>query len=200
MINISENGKKALKIIFSDYLANYNSYNIRDKIGISQGGSLKLLRSLKEKGLLTSEKMGNAIFYKTNLENGYLIKLQELIYSDYSSFSSFVKGWISQLGSLAPYSKAILLFGSILMKEKAANDVDIGIILKKKEDYKKLEAMIKEINEQNRLKIHTLFLTEESFERKLKEKDKPLLDIVRSCIVIHGQDLFVKVLKNAQKV
>src|SRR3989338_7873974 len=120
MVGISDNGKNALKVIFTDFLASYNSYNIREKLGISGVGSLKLLRSLKEKNLLISEKMGNAIFYRPNLRNEYVPKLLELIFFEHGGLSSFVKGWIYDLRSFAPDTRAIFLFGSILAKGKSA--------------------------------------------------------------------------------
>lgn len=198
MIEVTENGKMALKLIFTDFLTNYNSYNIKDKLGLSNAGSLKLLRSMHEKNLLISEKMGNAIFYKPNLENSYLMKLLELIFLDYSNLSSFVKGWIYNLNSLSSHTKAIFLFGSILRKGKEARDVDVCFILKKSEDYKLLQELIKQINEKNRLKIDPLYLTEQDFEKKLIEKDKPLIEIVKSCVVVYGHELFVRVVKNVQ--
>ncbi len=198
MADISKNGKKALKIIFTDFLNNYNSYNIAKKIGISDVGSLKLLRSLKEKNLLVSEKMGNAIFYKINLENEYVLKLLELIFMDYSDLSSFVKGWIQDLRLFSTITKAILLFGSILRKEKNARDVDVCFVLKNPKDYSKLQSKVDMLNKKSRLKIHPLYLAEKDFEQKLKEKDKPLADTVKNCLVVHGQELFVEVLKNVQ--
>ena len=198
MGEISENGKMALKIMFTDHLTSYNSYNIKDKIGISDVGSLKLLRSLNKKGLLVSEKMGNAIFCKPNLKNEYLLKLLELIFLDYSNLSSFVKGWIYDLKSFAFFTKGVFLFGSILKKEKAARDVDVCFILKSPKDYHKLQVKVNEMNKKNRLKVHPLYLTQTDFEEKLKEKDKPLLEMVKSCAVVHGQELFVEVVKNVQ--
>ena len=198
MVEITENGKKALKLIFTDFLTNYNSYSIKDKLGLSNAGSLKLLRSLSEKNLLISKKMGNAIFYKAHIINEYLLKLLELSFLDHSNQSIFVKGWIHDLQSLAPCTKAIFLFGSILRKGKEAGDVDVCIILSKSADYKLLDSMVKKMNGQNRLKIHPLYLTEKDFENKLKEKDKPLLEMVKNCVVVHGQELFVEVLNNVQ--
>ena len=198
MVEISENGKRALKIIFSDFLTSYNSYSIKEKLGVSGVGSLKLLRSLKEKNFLMSEKMGNAIFYKPNLKNEYVLKLLELIYSDHSSLSSFVKGWVYDLRSFANDTKAVFLFGSLLTKEKTAGDVDVCFILKDAKDYGKLQSGVAEMNRKNRLKIHPLYLTEGEFEKKLREKDAPLVDMVRTCVVVHGQELFVGVLKNVQ--
>ena len=198
MVEISDNGKKALRIIFSDFLASYNSYSIKEKLGISGVGSLKLLRSLKDKNLLTSEKMGNAIFYKPSLNNEYALKLLELIYSDHSSLSSFVKGWVYDLRSFAKDAKAVFLFGSLLTKEKNAGDVDVCFILNSAKDYSKLQSGVAKMNLKNRLKIHPLYLTEVEFEKKLREKDAPLIDMVRTCMVVHGQELFVGVLKNVQ--
>ncbi len=198
MVEISENGKSALRIIFSDFLTSYNSYSIKEKLGVSGVGSLKLLRSLKEKNILTSEKMGNAIFYKPNLKNEYVLKLLELIYSDHSSLSSFVKGWVYDLRSFAKDTRAVFLFGSLLTKEKTAGDVDMCFILKDAKDYGKLQSGVAVMNRKNRLKIHPLYLTEGEFQKKLREKDEPLVDMVRTCVVVHGQELFVEVLKNVQ--
>ncbi len=198
MVDVSETGKKALKVIFTDYLTRYNSNSIRKKLGISQVGSLKLLRSLEEKGILVSEKLGNAIFYKPNLKNDYVLKLLELIFMDYSGLSTFVKGWVYDLRPFARDTKAVFLFGSVLTKEKGAKDVDVCFILRNSNDYPKLQNAVNEVNGKNRQKIHPLYLTEGDFREKLKEKDAPLVDAAKSCVVVHGQELFVGVLKDVQ--
>ncbi len=198
MVEVSDNGKKALKIIFTDFLNSYNSYNLRKKLGISGVGSLKLLRSLKEKGILVSEKMGNAVFYKPDLKKEYVLKLLELILLDHTGLSSFVKGWIYDLRSFATSAKAIFLFGSVLKKEKNARDVDVCFVLKSTRDYDRLQSAVNEMNRRNRQKIHPLYLREGDLEKKLKEKDAPLVDMVRTCVVVHGEELFVRVLKRVQ--
>lgn len=198
MVEISENAKIALKIIFTDFLTDYNSNNIRKKIKISNAGSLKLLRSLKEKNVLESKKIGNAIFYKPNLENDYVLKLLELIFLDHKDLSSFVKGWVHDLRSFSQATKAIFLFGSILRKGKNARDVDVCFILKSPRDYSKLQSKVNEMDKKSRLKTHPLYLTEKDFEEKLRERDKPLVDMAKNCVVVHGEELFVGVLKNVQ--
>ena len=142
--------------------------------------------------------MGNAIFYKPNLDNEYVLKLLELIFLEHGGLSSFVKGWIYDLRSFIPDTKALFLFGSILTKEKSAGDVDVCFILKDAKDYGRLQSGVAEMNRKNRLKIHPLYLIEGEFEKKLKVKDKPLVDMVRTCVVVHGPELFVGVLKNVQ--
>ena len=196
MVEITENGKKALKLIFTDFLMSYNSYNLKDKLGLSNAGSLKLLRKLKERNLLISEKMGNAIFYKLNLNNNYLLKLLELIFMEHGGLSSYTKGWIEELKAFIPLTKAIILFGSVLKKDGNARDVDVCFVLKSGGDYGGVQARVHKINEKNRLKIHPLYITEKELERKLKERDKPLVEMVKSCVIVHGYGLFVRVMKN----
>ena len=198
MAEITKNGKAALKVIFTDFLSNFNSYNIKDKLGISNAGSLKLLRSLNKKNLLTSEKIGNAIIYKPNLNNRYLLKLLELIFLDDGDLSSFVRGWIYDLRSFAAMTRAIFIYGSVLRKEKEARDVDVCFVLKSHDTYAKAQAKVNEMNKTNRLKMHPLYLTTRDFEEKLAQKDSALVEMVKSCIVVHGQEVFVGVLKNVQ--
>ena len=127
-----------------------------------------------------------------------MLKLLELIFLDNSEASTFVKGWIYDLQMFKNITKTVLLFGSILKKDKEAKDVDVCFILKHPDDYSEIQIKIAHLNSKSRLKIHPLYLTEKEFEKKLMEKDKPLLDIVRSCEVVHGNELFVEVLKNVR--
>ena len=199
MEEIKDKGKKALRLIFTDYLADYNSYNLKDKLGLSNAGSLKLLRSLHEKGFLMDRKMGNAIFYKANISNEYVLKLMELILMENESASPYVKGWMVELQSLSSLSDAILLFGSLLRKGKEAHDVDVCFILKDTKYYQKMQRKIDDFNKKGRLRVHPLYLTKDDLIEKLKQKDPPIMDMVKSCIVVSGGELFVEVVAHAQK-
>ncbi|MBT3464238.1 hypothetical protein HN827_03480 [archaeon] len=196
-MEITKRAKNAIKILFTDYLVDYNAHNLKDKLEISNVGTIKLLKRLEEKNILKSKKMGNATFYKVNTKNDYAIKLLELILME-NDYSNYVKGWILDLGIFSNMTKSILLFGSVLKKGKKAGDIDVGFILKNSANYKKIQKKVNDINKNNRMKIHPLYMTEKNFEDKLKNKDKPIIEIVSSCAVIHGVELFVKVIKNVQ--
>ncbi len=198
MAGFSDNTKKALKIIFLDYLTSYNAYSIKDKVGISGVGSLKLLRNLKQKNILVSERLGNAVFYKPNLKSDYVLKLLELVLLENNDLPPYVKGWVHDLKAFSDYAEAIFLFGSVLSKGKSAGDVDVCFILAKADDYRKVNDKVSEVNKRNRLKIHPLYLTEEEFEKKLSVEDAPLVGMVKRCVVVKGEGLLVKALKNAQ--
>lgn len=198
MKSLSENSKKVLKLLFTDYLTDYNSNNIRERIPLSNAGSLKLLRKLSKEGIIISDKKGKSIFYKLNLKSRYVSKLLELIFIEHGNLTNYVEGWIQDLSIFMSDTKALLLFGSILTKGKDAKDVDVCFILKKSKDYLKVQKKVDELNKKSRLKIHPLYTTEKNFESKLKEMDRPLIDLVKTCVVIHGQEVFVKVLKNVQ--
>ena len=198
MIDINKAEKKALRIIFTDYTTDYNGHTIKDKLGMSHRYSIDLLKSLMEKKILTSKQMGKATFYKTNLQNSYVIKLLELIFTDNTDQTSYVKGWIKDLESFKADTKAVLLFGSILPKGKNARDVDVSFVLKNYNNLKRIKNKIGEINNTHKLKIHPLYITEKDFIRKLKKGDKPLISIVKICAVVHGQETFVDIVKNVQ--
>lgn len=198
MIEINNAEKKILKIIFSDYKKDYNANTIKDKIGISDVYSLRLLKNLSEKKLLTGKKMGKATFYKVNLDNSYVITLLELIFTDNTDQSNYVKGLMKDLEKFNSFTHSILLFGSVLTKGKNAKDIDVCFVLKNYKDLKKINNKIDEINKLHALKIHPLHIIKKDFIRKLKEGDKPLIDIVRTCAVVYGQSAFVEVVKNVQ--
>ncbi len=198
MAEVTKNGKKALRLIFTDFLTSYNSNNLRKKIPLSNAGSLKLLQSMQEKGILISEKLGNATFYKPNIENIYVLKLLELIFLDQSELLPYTKGWIADLRSLSDFAKGIFLFGSILTKGKNAKDVDVCFILDKAGDYKAIQKQVLTINRKNSIPIHPLYLTEQEFEKKLKMNNRLLIEMVKTCVIVSGEEIFVKVLKNVQ--
>lgn len=197
-MEISKNEMGALKILFTDYTIDYNAYSLREKLGISSVGSLKLLKKMKEKNLLKSKTLGNATFYKVNTENSYAMKLLELGLLDNGRYPTFIKGWLQDLKQFEKDTKAVLLFGSILTKGRGANDVDVCFILGSHDDYKKVQQKISLLNEKNRQKIHPLFLTENDTKNKLNEHDTSVIDMVRTCLVVHGHELFVRVLRNVQ--
>ena len=198
MINVSNNGKKALKILFSDFLTDYNAGSISSTLGISAVGSLKLLRNLKEQGLVRSRRMGKALFYRCNLGNRLLLKFMELFYLDHSSWSSFVRGWIVELQQFEKVAEVTLLYGSLLIKGKKANDIDACFILKKASDYRKADAKVKSLNSRNRQAIHPLYLTMADFRQKLRSRDPVIISIVKTCVVVGGVETFVKEVRNVQ--
>lgn len=198
MIETNKAEKKALRIIFADYTTDYNGHTIKDRLGMSHRYSIDILKSLTKKNILTSRLMGKATFYKTNLQNPYVIKLLELIFMDNTEKTSYVKGWIKDLESFKADTKAVLLFGSILSKGKKARDVDVSFVLKDYNDLKKIKNKVEEINSTHKLKIHPLYITKKDFIRKLKKADKPMISIVKSCAVVHGQEIFVDMVKNVQ--
>lgn len=196
MIEINRTEKRILKTIFTDYTMAYNSFNIKDEIGVTVAYINRALKRLSEKKILLGDKKGNATFYKPRLDNPYVIKLLELIFTDNSDQSNYVKGWIQNLQQFNSEVKVLLIFGSILTKGKNARDVDVCFVLKSYNNYGKVEQKIKELNKIHKLKIHPFHITEKDFIRKLKESDKPLINMVRNCAVVHGQETFVRIVKN----
>ena len=73
--------KKILLILFKDF-TKYNASTISKKIGITRIGAYKSLKQLEKQGLLISERLGKAIFYKLNLKEVYVRKMMELLLTE----------------------------------------------------------------------------------------------------------------------
>jgi len=196
-MELTTNEQEALKIVFTDYLADRNAHNLKDALGLSSVGTLKLLRRLEEKGLLIGKRMGNAIFYRANVGNDYAMKLLELLFMDHSALTSYVRGWVQELKAFGE-AEAVLLFGSVLRVGKDAGDIDACFILRRHEDYTQAQKIVEEMNKRNRKRVHPLYLTVSDLKEKLREKDRPVVEMVRSCVVVSGQALFVRVLREMQ--
>lgn len=201
MIETNANAKRVLKILFTDYRIDYNSHNLSKKLGISQVATYKILKQLVKQGLLFTKKLGNANFYKPNLESSYFLKLMEIILLDSTDYPSIAQGTIIQLREhFEELTESLWLFGSMLRKGRDAKDIDVCFVVKNPEkDYKKIEDKIKETSHLfSSKKIHALYMTEDAIEKNLLEHDPALSEIVRSCVVVNGSESFVRVIKNVQ--
>ncbi len=195
MVELTNKAKIALKILFTDFTHKHNAYNLSKKLGMSDVGTMKLLRRLEKENLLTSEKIGQAIVYTLNLKNHYLIKTLELTFLERTT-SDYVNGWRSIFQQLQPYTDIVLLFGSILTKGKDANDVDVCIIFSKVSDYNKIKSVIQNIHQ--RLKIHSLIFSLNDFKKKIKERDPVVISMLKNSEIVSGGDLLVRVLCDVQ--
>lgn len=196
MIEISANAKKAMKILFSDYLESYNANNISSKIGTTPMGAKKIFKGLLDKDIVIKQSRTYANIFKINVDSKLTRKLLEFIYSDYSDCSAYVKGWVESLHSFD--SLATILFGSLLSKEKKASDVDVCLVIDSK-DIPRIQKQKKELERLVDKPIHLLLLTKDAFIEKLKNKDPVLISLVKNAVVVNGEQFFVEVLANVQK-
>jgi len=193
MEDITKNEMLLVLTIFKSPETDYNANSIAKRIGISSMGALKIAKRLEQQGILVSKEMGKAKFYKINLKKDYAKQyLKFLLKREGEQASDYVKRWINDIKKIKNIYSSVL-FGSVLHKQKDANDIDVLLITDKKK-FKKLKKEIEEINNINTKKLHPVYQTKEDLKKNIKKGDKPLLNAIKG-IVVFGEDTIINLLE-----
>jgi predicted nucleotidyltransferase len=156
-------------------------------------GALKIARKLEKQGILLSKQLGKAKFYTINFKKDYVAHyLKFVLKREIEQAQPYVKVWANEIKKIKSADSAIL-FGSVLKKEKEANDIDVLFITDKKK-FLKLKEEVKQINQINTKKLHPIYQTKEDFIENIKKENKVVLDALKGLIIL-GEDLVIEILK-----
>ena len=192
MTQFTKNDNKALLILFKDIFSYYNANSLSKKLGISRIGSMKMLKKFEKDNVLKSEKIGKSIVYKPNLKYDYVIDLISFLLSDEAN--NF-KRWKEEFKDLFKENRIIMLYGSTITNYSKAADIDVMIIRKEGESGEVHRAIM----EKQRIipkKIHAIDLSAEEFLSNTRERQKAIIDIIRTAIILYGQKRYVELINN----
>ncbi len=194
MKNITNNEMKFVLTIFKSPETEYNSNSIAKSLGITSMGALKIAKRLEKEGIISFKDMGNAKFYRLNLENDHVRQyIKFLLQKESRESSPFLKAKFKDIKKIKNAYVAIL-FGSMLTKEEKSNDADLFLITDQKR-FSKLKKEIESLNLINNKKYHPLYQTMDDARKNIKENDKVIFNAVKG-IVIFGEDLIIDLMKN----
>lgn len=183
--------QEIIKLLFKDSLMDYNSRNISKIIGISHPGAFKILKKLEKRQIVNSKKIGRAIIYSLNMKNPITCKeIEMVLVIEAQNF----RRWIEEFKDLKDKVKFLILFGSIIRNEKTARDVDL-LIVADKEKIRNTQKRIKEVQQYTNRKLHLLIQTPQDFKKDINEKNKVMLEILKTGIVLFGQEEFRKIIE-----
>ncbi|MEI6058590.1 MAG: nucleotidyltransferase domain-containing protein [archaeon] len=191
MVKFTENEKRALLIIFKDFSKYYNSNSLSKKLEISRVGTMKILKNLDKNNILKKIVIGKSSVYRINLENDYVRDTMAFLLSDEAN--NFNR-WKNEFKELLEGERVVMMYGSALINYSKANDIDIMVIENKK------SSIIKIINEKQKVlpkKIHLIEISEKEFLDNL-EKQKSIIEIARTAVILYGQSKYVEVMKNVK--
>lgn len=193
-MDITEKEMQFILLLFKNPEKEYNAHIIAKELNMSSMGSLKIAKRLEKEQLLTSKQLGKAIFYKLTLSNEYTQQyLHFLLKREAETAQPYIKRWITELKKIKN-ADSIILFGSVLKKQKEASDIDVLVIT----DQKRFEAVKKEIERidaMNPKKIHPLYQTRKDFKENIGNGDKVVLDTIKG-IIIYGEEILLKVMQH----
>jgi predicted nucleotidyltransferase/DNA-binding MarR family transcriptional regulator len=189
---LSDKEKAILLLLFKDFSISYNARSISGKVGMTPRGALKALKSLEKQGFAVARRFGRAIEYKFNFSSALAKKSIELFLLEEAELKH--RRWLADFGDLAD-AHILVLFGSVVRKEKDYNDIDLVVIVK--ED--KFKTVYKAIGEKQGLmtkRIHVVWQSPDDLRKNLKKKDPVMLDALRTGVVLKGQNELVGVVEN----
>lgn len=194
MNTITGNEMLVMLTLFKDFTTSYNANNLSKMINMTSMGTLKILKNLEKKHLVTSKQLGKAIFYKPNFFNSFVkTYLSFLLEKESVDTEPQVKRWIKEFKSLGDYVEIAIVFGSVLSSKKYT-DVDILIVLKPSQ-HKQLNKSLENIQRLTSKNIHIVKQTESDLVANLQKKDKVLLNIIKQGKVVFGNNKLLEVIE-----
>ena len=195
MVSLTENKSKVLDFLIRNLYKKNTIRMLAKQLNLSPMGAQKILKKFETEKILIKEKIGNGIFYNIDLNNEVAFKLAELILTQ-NKLSSYARVYARDLEKLRENVKVCVLFGSVLIKGEKARDIDVLVIIEEK-NFKEVEREKQEIEKIATKPLHFMYQTQKDFENNIKKGDKPLLEIVRTGVVLWGQNLVLLGIKNA---
>lgn len=189
MIELTTKEQEALLVLYKDFTNFYNANSLSTKLEITQVGTMKLLKRFEKNNLVQSKKIGKSIIYKINLEEELAQKL--LAFALVNEAKKYER-WKFEFRPLNKKGRVILFYGSASRNYAQAKDIDLMIVLNKK-DVKEANNAIKNIQKFLPKKIHQLLATKEDLIKNIKESNDVMIEIIKTAIVLYGYDDYMKI-------
>ena len=191
--------ERVLAILLKESFAIHTATSIAKPLGITRQGIWKILNKLEENNLVRLEFVGKTRTSTATIKLDWANPITERTLSLLLMKESLkLQRWRSNFAELENNTDFLILFGSILINPKEANDIDILAIADRK-NFKTVEEIIIKIQQSQLKKIHLIDLTVDEFSYELKKPNKSYLDAVKKGIILYGQDSFVQFIRNLQK-
>lgn len=200
MVITEKSTTEILKVLLKDLTKKNTVSSLSADIKIKRPGVWKALKRLELKKLVNLSSLGNgktsAYEITLNWKNPVVEKTLSTILTEDALEQ---ERWRDNFKKLEKHSFFIILFGSILHSPIEANDIDLLIIVKSKENFKEVDNIISEIQQTHSRKIHAIDITEEEFNMELKKENKAYLDALKKGTILFGQEKFIKFVEEKLK-
>ena len=191
--------ERVLTILLKEPFSVHTATSLAKTLRITRQGIWKRLNKLRKSDLVNLEFVGktktSTATVKLNWANPITEKTLSLLLM---KESLKLQRWRANFAELENNTDFLILFGSILINPKEANDIDILLVANKKK-FKTIETIVIKIQQTQLKKIHLIDLTAVEFSYELKKSNKSYIDAVKKGMVLYGQDSFVQFIKDLQK-
>jgi len=189
MIELTKKEQEALLIIYKDVANFYNANSLSKELMITQVGTMKLLKRFERNNILLSKRIGKSIVYKINIEEEFV---QKLIAFALINEASKYQRWKDEFKPLHKKDRILLFYGSASKNYSNAKDIDIFIVINKK-DFHEVNKKLEKIQGILPKKLHAIKATKEDLVKNIKENNKSMIEILKTAIVLYGYDKYMEI-------
>ncbi|MAH51598.1 hypothetical protein CMI37_37625 [Candidatus Pacearchaeota archaeon] len=189
MIELTKKKQEALLLIYKDVTNFYNANSLSKELGITQVGTMKILKRFEKSSILVSKKIGKSFVYKVDIEEEFVQKL--IAFALINEASKFQR-WKDEFKSLHKKGRIILFYGSASRNYSQAKDIDVFLILDK-EDIREANKEIEKLQNMLPKKLHVIKATKEDLMRNIKDNNKSMMEIIKTAIVLYGYDEYMEI-------
>ena len=155
-------------------------------------GVWKALKKLEADNMITLKAVGNKKNnpYTANLNwDNHLVEKTLVLALEHEAASQ--RRWIINFTALENKVDFLMLYGSILVSSKKANDIDILSVVSKKGSAMDIERVIMNVQKTQVKPIHNIICAPAGLKEELKKQNIAFINAVKEGIVLFGQDKFV---------
>ena len=195
MTRAAGNEARVLRFLTLRFTERCSINQLAKRVGMTPKGAHKLLKRLEQEGAVTPQRLGNAVFYSLNSSSDLARKKAELSLFE-SIAQPYARAQAKDLNRLRPFSRAAILFGSVLERGEQARDIDVLFVVEERE-YRRFSRALEALQRLKPKRIQPLLQSPGDLSRNLKKQDPVVLDALRTGKVLWGQDIIVNTICEA---
>lgn len=194
MDGLTQNEARVVDFLLRHFHERHSINELGRRLKLSPRGIHQALKRLEGKGAVLPEPIGNAIYYHPNLTEERGRKIAELALLQHR-LNSYARVQARDFQRLEQVAQACVLFGSVLTKGRAAQDIDVLLIVRT-ENLAQISSRMKELRELKPKPIHDVLMTESDLVRNIKKKDEVVLGLITAGAVLWGAAVIVEAIRD----
>jgi DNA-binding MarR family transcriptional regulator len=192
---LTPNETKLLSYLFRHHKEQSSINGLAKKIGTTPKGTYNILKKFECDALVRKETIANANIYHLNFQSSKTEDIIKYVLKSESQPNSCIRVLQKDLEPLHEFTDAIIIFGSVITKGLQAQDIDVLLIIDKK-NLTLIQSKIKEIEQTLPKKIHAIFQTKEDMRKNLQKQDAIVIVAIQKGFIFWGYDVLYTLIRN----
>jgi hypothetical protein len=195
---IEKTTDKIVKILLKEVATRHTVTSIAAAINASRVGAWKALKKMQAEKTIELYPLGesktSAYTINLNWDNPIVEKRLAVALTEEALDN---QRWMLNLKEIADNTDFLVLYGSIIKRPKEANDIDIIAVTSDKKSFLRIDNAVKNAQRIQTKKIHLISFTHAELKIEIARKNPAIIDAIKNCVVLKGQENFIKSIKEA---